>query len=80
MSGTIIRTLCLALALVNQILSACGCEVLPIGDEMIADLVSAGVTVLTALIAWWKNNSFTEAAKYGDEAMRAMRRVTREGN
>ena len=55
-AGTIARTACLLLALTNQILSACGKPVLP-----------AGITTVAALIAWWKNNSFTTAALEADK-------------
>lgn len=57
MNAAIVRTVLLALALINQILSACGYQVLPIADETVAELVNAGFTVVTALAAWWKDNS-----------------------
>ena len=68
--GTIARTACLALALTNQILSAAGKPVLPIEDSQLESLVTTGLTVAASLAAWWKNNSFTPAAKLGDAAMR----------
>ena len=68
--GTIARTACLALALTNQILSAAGKPVLPIEDAQLESLVTTGLTVAASLAAWWKNNSFTPAAKLGDAAMR----------
>lgn len=69
-AGTLARTIILALALINQILSATGHPVLPIEDAQIETLVSTAWTVIAALIAWWKNNSFTSAAKAGDEVMK----------
>ena len=69
-AGTLARTIILALALINQILSATGHPVLPIEDAEVETLVSTAWTVLAALIAWWKNNSFTAAAKAGDEVMK----------
>lgn len=69
-SGTIARTIILALALVNQILTATGHSVINISDENINTLISTGFTVLSALIAWWKNNSFTQPALKADEAMK----------
>ena len=69
-AGTLARTIILALALINQILSATGHPVLPIEDAEVETLVSTAWTVITALIAWWKNNSFTAAAKAGDEVMK----------
>lgn len=69
-ASTIARTAILALALVNQILSASGHAVIPIEDAQIETLVSTGFTVAAALVAWWKNNSFTAAALKGDEVMK----------
>lgn len=66
-AGTIARTACLLLALANQILSACGKPVLPIESATVEQLVTAGITTVAALIAWWKNNSFTQAALAADE-------------
>ena len=66
-AGTIARTACLLLALTNQILSACGKPVLPIENATVEQLVTAGITTVAALIAWWKNNSFTQAALAADE-------------
>lgn len=69
-AGTLSRTIILALALINQIFSATGHPVLPIEDAQVETLVSTAWTVIAALIAWWKNNSFTSAAKAGDEIMK----------
>lgn len=66
-AGTIARTACLLLALTNQLLSACGKPVLPIESQTVEQLVTAGITTVTALIAWWKNNSFTAAAIEADK-------------
>ena len=66
-AGTIARTACLLLALTNQILSACGKPVLPIESATVEQLVTAGITTVAALLAWWKNNSFTTAAIQADK-------------
>ena len=66
-AGTIARTAVLALALTNQVLSACGKPLLPIQSDQLEQLVTAGITTVTSLIAWWKNNSFTAAALEADK-------------
>ena len=66
-AGTIARTACLLLALTNQVLSALGKPVLPIESTTVEQLVTAGITTATALVAWWKNNSFTPAALEADK-------------
>lgn len=69
-SGTIARTIILVLALINQLLTAMGHSVINISDESINTLISTGFTIVTAIIAWWKNNSFTQSALKADEVMR----------
>ena len=66
-AGTIARTACLLLALTNQIPSACGNPVLPIESATVEQLVTAGITTVAALVAWWQNNSFTAAAIQADK-------------
>lgn len=72
---TIIRTICLALALINQLLTAYGKSPLPIQDAQVEVLVSTILTIATALWAWWKNNSFTQEALAGDKHMRALKKA-----
>ena len=64
---TIIRTICLILALANQFLVAFGKRPLPITDEQINALVSTLITIVIAVWNWWKNNSFTKEAIEADE-------------
>ena len=66
-AGTIARTAVLLLALANQVLSALGKPVLPIESATVEQLVTAGITPVAALIAWWKNNSFPAAALEADK-------------
>ena len=68
--STVDRTACLLLALTNQVLSAWGKPVLPIESETVEQLVTAGITTIAALIAWWKNNSFTTNAIKADQYMK----------
>lgn len=68
-SGTIIRTICLILALVNNCLTMAGHSPLPIGDEQLTELLSQIFVIGAAVVAWWKNNSFTQAAIVADEIM-----------
>mgnify|MGYP003447756978 FL=1 len=69
-AGTIARTIILALALINQLLTATGHNVINVADEDINMLVSTVFTIVTAIIAWWKNNSFTKAAIEADAVMK----------
>ena len=72
-AGTIARTAVLLLALTNQLLSAMGKSPLPIESTTVEQLVTAGITSIAALIAWWKNNSFTKEAIEADELFARLR-------
>lgn len=79
-AGTIARTIILALALVNQILYASGHAVIPIENEDIETLVNTGFTIVMAIVAWWKNNSFTNAALQGDMVTKSIKSAEKEIN
>ena len=65
-SGTIIRTIVLVVALINQILVMMGLNTLPFDEQQITDGLSMLFTAVASVWAWWKNNSFTKAAKAAD--------------
>ena len=69
-SDTIARTICLAIALINQILAICGKNVLPFAEDEVYQTCSLIATIGTSAIAWWKNNSFTQAAINADKIMK----------
>lgn len=79
-SGTIARTVVLVLALVNQVLSVLGYKIIPIEDEQVNDFITMLFTIGSALAAWWKNNSFTEAAIEGDKYKEIVKEQQNEHN
>ncbi len=72
-SGTIARTVVLALAMINQILCIMGISPIPIDDEAIIEVITTGAMIITALWSWWKNNSFTKEAIASDGQMHWMK-------
>lgn len=72
-AGTVARTIILALALFNQIMSATGHAILPIQDADIEQLVSSIFTIGAAAVAWWKNQSFTPEAAEADKVMKELK-------
>ena len=72
-TDTIIRTIVLVLALVNQVLAIYGKEVIPVTEDEVYQLVTLIVTIASTLWAWWKNNSFTQAALMADEYLERLR-------
>lgn len=71
--GTITRTIILVIALVNQVLTALGYNVIDLSDDTINTLISTIFTVITALVAWWKNNSFTKEAREADNYLKVLK-------
>lgn len=70
---TIVRTICLALACINHLLTINGKSPLPISDDQVQVVVSYVLMLAASLWAWWKNNSFSQAALAGDVLMRSIK-------
>lgn len=66
---TIIRTAVLLLAIANNALAIAGKSPLPFDDQTVTEVISFVFTTGAALVAWWKNNSFTQAAIEADETL-----------
>lgn len=71
--GTIIRTVLLLFALVNQALNIMGWNPLPFSEDELYETVSLVLTAGASIWAWWKNNSFTKAAIKADAVKDAMK-------
>jgi SPP1 family holin len=68
--GTVLRTVLLFVALINQSLIMLGYSILPIDEGQITSLVeglylvgSLVFTIVTSLVAWFKNNYVTDKGK-----------------
>ncbi|MEK4871590.1 phage holin [Niallia sp. FSL W8-1348] len=61
--GTLIRTIVLFIALVNQFLVSFGLYEIPGTAEEQTAFISAIFTFVTAVIAWFKNNYVTSKGK-----------------
>ena len=72
-TGTIVRTVVFALALVNQLLVMLGYSPLPMDEETINLAITSIWTVAAAVVTWWKNNSFTQAAIKADKLLEGKR-------
>lgn len=70
---TIIRTIVLFVALLNQMLVMAGKNPLPFLDDDLADILSYVFTLGASLVAWWKNNSFTREAIQADEYLNVLK-------
>lgn len=75
---TIIRTVILAIALINQILTVFNISVIPIEDEQVTELISLVFTIGASVWAWWKNNSFTKNAIEADKVLEDLKTKNKE--
>ena len=66
---TIVRTIVLIIALVNQALVIAGKDVFPVTEDQVYQVVSLIGTIVAAVWAWWKNNSFTKNAIEADKVL-----------
>ena len=69
---TLIRTIVLVIAL-NSVLTMCNVNPLPFSDEQVYEGVSAVISVVATIWAWWKNNSFTKEAVIADEYKKSLK-------
>lgn len=60
---SVIRTIILIVALVNQTLVSFGKSPLPFDDNQIDLFVSTVFTIAASLVAWYKNNYVTKKGK-----------------
>lgn len=65
--GTIVRTIVLAIVVINLVLKALGVDLIPTDEYMIASVVETLAEIGAIVAAWWYNNSFTEKARKADE-------------
>lgn len=71
---TIIRTIILFVTLVNSVLTVIGKNPLPFSEDEIYTALTAVTTIAATLWAWWKNNSFTQAAITADELLHKLKK------
>ena len=70
---TIARTIVLALALLNQCLAIAGKGTIQIAENDVYQIVSLAWTIISAVVAWWWNNSFTQKAIRADKYLDALK-------
>jgi SPP1 family holin len=70
---TIIRTVTLGVALLNQLLVTIGKNPLPFVPEELAEFIAYALTLGASAWAWWKNNSWTKNAIKADEVLEELK-------
>lgn len=71
--GTIVRTIVLFVAVINHFLTLFGHSVLPFDEDSVNEIVSTVFMAVVSIWTWWKNNSFTPAAKEADKYMKSLK-------
>lgn len=71
--GTIVRTIVLFVAVINHFLTLSGHSVLPFDEYSVNEIVSTVFMAVVSIWTWWKNNSFTPAAKEADKYMKSLK-------
>jgi SPP1 family holin len=71
--GTIVRTIMLAIVLINMGLQALGKDVLKVQESEVSNFVTYVIELAIIIEAWWKNNSFSKHAIMADEIMKKIK-------
>lgn len=71
---TIVRTVLLIVAIVNNILALAGKSPLPFDDTQIEEIISYAFTAIMSIISWWYNNSFSQPALKADILMKRLKK------
>ena len=71
--GTIVRTIALAVVIINLILKKFGIDAINVSDSEILALVETLIEVAVIVVGFWKNNSYTQNAIRADEFLKTLR-------
>ena len=77
--GTIIRTVMLALVLINFTLKQLGHDVLNISETEVGTFIEMVVSVATIIVCYWKNNSVSPNAIKADEFLHQLNEKEQKG-
>lgn len=72
--GTVVRTIMAAAVIVNYVLKATGHNVITIDETEVGSIVETAITVITFIIVYWKNNSWTTAAQLADKKLQELKK------
>lgn len=71
--GTIIRTIALAVVLLNMVLKALGKPLIDYDEGTVMYWLEYGIEIAVILVTFWKNNSFSPAAIKADEILKQLK-------
>ena len=77
--GTIVRTIMIAIVVINMILKKFGVNIINTDENTVAAFVEMIIEIGAIFCAWWYNNSFSEAAKKADRFFTAVKEYEKTG-
>ena len=71
--STIIRTILVAIVIINFILEKLGVDLIPADESTVTMFVETFLEIAVIVVGFWKNNSYSEAAIRADEFLKELR-------
>lgn len=71
--GTIVRTILMIVVIINFVLERMGVDIIPVTESGILMFVETAIELAIIIVAWWKNNSFTQNAIKADEFLKELK-------
>ena len=71
--GTIARTIMLVIVLVNMVLQHFGIDVIKVDESEVLSLVETVINLAVIIVAFWKNNIFTDKSIKADEFLKNLK-------
>lgn len=76
--STIVRTIAIAIVIINIILKAVGKNPIDFDESMVYSVIETVVSIAIIIIGFWKNNSFTKNAQKADEYLKELKKFNEE--
>lgn len=73
--GTIVRTISLVIVIINMILKKCGVDVINVSESQILTAVEMLIELAVIIVAFWKNNSYSQNAIKADEFLKNLKEM-----
>ncbi len=71
--STIVRTILVAIVIINFVLEKLGYDIIPADESAIAMFVETFIEIAVIVVGFWKNNSYSQAAIRADEFLKELR-------
>lgn len=76
--GTIVRTIMLAIVVINLVLKQLGHDLINVSESEILSVVEMLIELAVIVVSFWKNNSYTQNAIKADEFLKNLKSLDDE--